>query len=376
MKPSKTNPRAESLLRARTQMLIERRKELRCLVRISRLVGDQGQPLERLLADAVRVLPAALRYPSQAWARLTLAAQVHQTARAKRTPWRLTAKVRTRLAGEGRLEIGYLSQHAFLPEERELLRAVAVRIADLADLKTFEASLLAHRTRLRSLAAELTRAEQRERRQLALDLHDRVGQSLAVAKLRIESMRADLQRAHDGASLTESLGALSDLIQALIEDTRSLVFEISPPILYELGLGPALRWLAERLSWRAGIAVQVHIEPDAHASPELEEELRAFLFRAAHELLTNAIKHAHASELRIALGRTGGRACLCVEDDGVGFAVPPEGPPPAMSGLGLFSLRERLEHLGGSLRLESAPGRGTRVRIEAPVALPEQGGAP
>ncbi len=149
---------------------------------------------------------------------------------------------------------------------------------------------------LRRLAAEVCLAEERERRRIAADLHDHLGQALALMKMRLQNLRGDAVLGGHGSTLDE-LVALSD--QA-IRYTRSLTFDLSPPVLYELGLGPALEWLGEDLARRHGLKVAVR----DRARLALPDDLKVMLWKSARELLHNVVKHAARPE---GGHRTGGR---------------------------------------------------------------------
>ncbi|HLD47073.1 MAG TPA: ATP-binding protein, partial [Desulfobaccales bacterium] len=155
------------------------------------------------------------------------------------------------------------------------------------------------------------------------------------------------------------------LIEESIRYTRSLVFELSPPILYELGFEPAMDWLAEHMGKQYGLAVA--LEDDDNPKP-LDNEARVLLFRAVRELLFNVLKHSRASSARVCMRRAGEHLEVIVEDNGVGF---PPGKPGDLSGkiegFGLFSIRERLNYFGGRMEIDSTPGEVTRVILSLPL---------
>jgi signal transduction histidine kinase len=155
------------------------------------------------------------------------------------------------------------------------------------------------------------------------------------------------------------------LIEESIRYTRSLVFELSPPILYELGFEPAMEWLAEHMEQQYGLAVTV--EDDENPKP-LGNEARALLFRAVRELLFNVLKHSQASGARVCMRRTGEHLEVIVEDNGVGFTPDkPDGSSAKIAGFGLFSIRERLNYFGGRMEINSTPGEVTRVILSLPL---------
>ena len=223
---------------------------------------------------------------------------------------------------------------------------------------------------LQALALDLTRAEERERQRAAEIIHDQLQQLLALARIRLGIVLERITARPVRKSLTD----LDRLLTESLEITRSLTAELSPAILRRSGLAAALRWLGRWYHDRFGLEVAVEID----AEGEADDETRVMLFRAARELLFNVVKHARAPNAAVRLSRTSdGRARIAVSDKGEGF-------DPEMlragdgtgEGFGLFSLRERLELLGGQFDVESAPGRGTSITISGPAPRPVTPEAP
>ncbi len=290
-----------------------------------------------------------------------------------------------------------------LYDERRTYSGAIVVCRDVTEEKDAQEKLRRYQSQLRSLASELSLVEEHERRRLAAALHDHVGQTLALTKLKLGSL-ADRARPASGwlARLFEKvlvrLGLkshvwtaaehdacfteLKSLIESTIRDTRSLIFELSPPILYELGFESALVWLAQRFSEQHNLDCRV--VDDGRPKP-LQDDFRIVLFQAVRELLFNVVKHARAGQAVIRVARADRHIHVSVEDDGVGFdpaEVIADAESSRLHGFGLFSTRERLDFLGGSMHIDSAPGCGTRVLIVAPLAesehtrQPADGGTP
>ncbi|MDY6917007.1 MAG: sensor histidine kinase, partial [Chloroflexota bacterium] len=158
------------------------------------------------------------------------------------------------------------------------------------------------------------------------------------------------------------LDEIAGLLDRAVQDTRSLTFDLSPPILYELGLGPALEWLVERVQEEHGI--RAVFEDDGKHKP-LGDDARAFLFRAVRELLMNVARHAHARTVTVAVSRSNDSIRVEVTDDGVGFHVSER--EWKTRGFGLFSIRERMTDLGGDVDVQSEPEKGTRVTLTVPL---------
>jgi len=224
-----------------------------------------------------------------------------------------------------------------------------------------------YQERLRSLASELVLTEERERRRLAMDLHDSIAQSLALSKTKLDALRT---QSH-AADLPEAVDEVLEILKPAIRDARSLMFQLSPPLLYVMGLEAAVESLAEQAQEQHGLVTT--FSDDEQPKP-LGEDLRVLLFRAVRELLINVIKHSRASTARIRMRRDNGCIRIDVEDDGVGFSPAGENEDPLVgkSGFGLFSIRERLQHLGGRLEIDSAPGRGSRITLTAKLQDTEE----
>ena len=273
------------------------------------------------------------------------------------------------------------AQQALVRSEAEVRRANDDLQAANRALKEYSDTLevrvdertdeLSRRTaQLQGLAVQLTRAEDRERQRVAEVIHDHLQQLLSVARINLamalEQVTADAAR--------KSLTDLDGLLAESLEITRSLAAELSPAILRRSGLAAALRWLGRWYQGRYGLKVAVDIEAEA----EPDEETRAIVFNGVRELLFNVVKHARAAKAGIQLNRTAdGRAVVIVSDDGLGFDPETlrvsDGNAP---GFGLFSLRERLEILGGQVEVSSSPGRGTSITIVGPPPKPEPAGTP
>lgn len=236
-------------------------------------------------------------------------------------------------------------------------------VEDISERKKAEEDIHSYQQQLRSLAAELSLAEERERRRIATILHDHIGQILAMSKIKLGSLIESSVSSAEGASIREIRG----YVEQAIDYTRSLTFELSPPVLYAFGLEAALEWLSEEITEQFGIGCE--FEDDGQSKP-LSEEMQVFTFTAVRELLANVGKHANATRAKITARRINRSLVIHVADDGIGF-----NPSKLRShlyrnqGFGLFSIRERIRHLGGQMEVKSIKGRGTRVILEQPLAI-------
>ena len=264
-----------------------------------------------------------------------------------------------RVPGRGRR---FLDAHynPFL-DEHGLVSGVVADIRDITEWKDSETKLRQHQDKLRILASEMSLSEERERRRIAADLHDRTVQNLALSRIKTGALRKSLSSEEGSTILTE----IQALIDQTIHDTRSLVFELSPPVLYELGFEPAVEWLTEQMEARHGVACVVL--SDKWPKP-LDKDLEVVLFQAVRELLANVGKHAKATRVKVELSRKENTVYVSVGDNGIGFDVNSIGGwGNELGGFGLFSVRERLLLLGGRLEISSAPGSGTKITLVAPL---------
>jgi two-component system, chemotaxis family, CheB/CheR fusion protein len=216
---------------------------------------------------------------------------------------------------------------------------------------------------LRALAAELGLAEEREREAIARDLHDNLAQVLHVAKLKVGA----LAKAPGNGGALMALKELDTLMTHAEASVRSLMFQLNPPVLSELGLVSALQWLAEEMQRTYGLAVDVR---DDGAPKPLSRTTRLVAYRAVRELLINVAKHAGVSHAKVDAATAGEAMIVTVRDSGKGFD-PALLTRPARKGLGLLGVRERMGFVGGSAEIRSAPGRGTKISLTVPIEATE-----
>jgi signal transduction histidine kinase len=211
----------------------------------------------------------------------------------------------------------------------------------------------------RRLGRAVWRVQEDERRRLARELHDGVGQNLTALKHRLALLGSALPA--DAHALRTQLDAAIALCSTTLEDTRAMSRLLRPPILDDLGLEPALRWLARSVGEAGGPTVDIDIGP----LPVLGDDIQTLLFRVAQEALNNAARHANARSAQLRLFARDQRLELRIDDDG-------EGCDPAVAlragGSGLGGMRERLRLYGGRLELRSAPGEGMQLSATVPMA--------
>ncbi|MBI5215073.1 MAG: PAS domain S-box protein [Ignavibacteriae bacterium] len=229
---------------------------------------------------------------------------------------------------------------------------------DVTERKNAEAKLV-------SLASELSGTEERERQRMATYLHDYISQNLVFCKLKLHG----LQQVISDEQFLQQVREVQALVEQLIRDSQTLTFELSSPLLHELGLEAGLEWLAEQIEQRHGVKCSFEA---SQRTIQLEHESVVLLFTIARELLMNVTKHAQATSARIALLYQPNKVLLSVNDDGKGFNVEMLGSRISkQGGFGLFNIKERLVYVGGSLNIVSKQERGTTVTVTLPMKKKE-----
>lgn len=220
--------------------------------------------------------------------------------------------------------------------------------------------------RLEQLSRRLLAAQEDERRNVARDLHDEIGQLLTVVKLDLQAVL----RQPGTAALAPALKEGMESIDRVVARVRDLSLDLRPSMLDDLGLVPALRWYAQRQAKRADLALTLTLP---HELPRLPGEIETVCFRVAQEALTNIARHAAARHVELTLVAEERELRLRVRDDGAGFD-PEAARRDAGAGFGLLGMRERAELAGGEFRFDSMPGRGTSVKVRFSIAETETGG--
>jgi signal transduction histidine kinase len=219
-----------------------------------------------------------------------------------------------------------------------------------------EAHRLRYQAQLRALAAEISLVEERERRRLANELHEQVGQILAIAQIRLGALTPEVSSGSGQAALQEA----RDHVEESIRYIRSLTAELSPPVLYEMGFAAAVVWLARQIRDQHGIEVELQQHPIAW--PPCDDR-QILLYITVRDLLTYVARQAQPREIKILMQPEGNHLRLRVEHDGVGVSDAGRDPP----GFALFSIRERLDRIGGTVEVQSPPAGGTVITLSVPL---------
>jgi PAS domain S-box-containing protein len=245
----------------------------------------------------------------------------------------------------------------------ELVEANLQLQDEIAFRRRAEKEVVAHKMKLSAMTLELSLAEERERRNIVEDLHDHVAQSLAMTKLKMSEISSLAT-----AEISTMLDELNDQLHRIIKDIRSLIFSISPPVLYELGFKEAVLWIAEQMQHKYGLSVEVEADEQL---VKLDHDISVILFKAVRELLTNIVKHSGTDNATVSLHSNGDTFRVSVKDNGAGFDVSEiYFSNDSSLKFGIFNIMERIRCLGGSVDIRSLSGQGTQNTIEVPLTKP------
>lgn len=234
-------------------------------------------------------------------------------------------------------------------------------VMDITEKKVVEQKVTEYQEKLKDLANELINSEEKQRRQIAVDLHDHVGQILASSRLQISTVSKSINDKH----IQDKLKNISNGLNESIDITRKVIFELSPPQLNEIGLAAALSdWMQKELKVKHGI--ECEIKADSEKYP-LSSELRYLLFRSVRELLNNVIKHSDAKNVDVIINYQNSILSISVNDNGKGFSYIPDLLRMRDTGFGLLSITERIESIEGELLVDTSPGKGTTATLRLPI---------
>ncbi|MGH7951224.1 MAG: response regulator [Limisphaerales bacterium] len=241
------------------------------------------------------------------------------------------------------------------------VRRAMVEVEQRAARKRAEAKRREYSRKLQVLSRRLVETQETERRHIARELHDQVGQALTVAQLNLQAM----SQLPDAKKLNGRLDETLHVIGRVLDQVRDLSLELRPSMLDDLGLEPALRWFTDRQASLTGLHCEILSTPLEH---RLDSVIETECFRVAQEALTNITRHAHAHNVTVELRPENGSLHLRVRDDGVGFKVGAIRERAVRgASLGLLNMEERAALAGGKLEFISAPGRGTEVHAKFPL---------
>ena len=274
--------------------------------------------------------------------------------------------ISSRRMGALRIVVGLRSDRGEFPIDASISQITesgkkfyTVILRDVTERIRAEEALRHSQTELRELAYATNSVREQEKSRIARELHDELGQALTALKLDLTWLSERLPAGQE--AIAEKLGAMQAMIDGTVAATRRISADLRPMMLDDLGLVPAAEWLVQEFTQRTGIPCELRV-----ASPELElkDPHATAVFRILQESLTNVARHAQAQRVEVALGRVDGSVTLNVRDNGRGFSLD---DPRRPNSFGLMGLRERVSLLGGEVRIESQPARGTALHVQIPL---------
>lgn len=253
----------------------------------------------------------------------------------------------------------YLSWNAFPRVEEKRMFAIA---RDITDAMAKEKEIEAQRNVLQDLTTELTLLEERQRREIASNIHDTLSQSLVISRMKLNGLlKKDLQDDNK-----EVLRKILKYVDDALESSRDITYNLSPPVLYELGLKDAVRWLVDKTEKEHGLKIETSLE---EKGPDMKEDKQILVFRTVQELFYNTIKHSGASEMQVKMDSDDKELSIVISDNGSGFDTSKlKKDSFRSSGFGLFTVIQRIENIGGEIDIKSEKGKGTIVSFYLPLS--------
>jgi signal transduction histidine kinase len=387
--------------------LTERVKELTALHKTARILQDETKSPTEIMSEIVMLLPPAWQFPEITSARICFMNLEAVTPNLDERARKQIADFTLHNGQKGSIEVFYSEERPheyegpFLKEERDLIESLAEMLrsyfqhrlsdealqtahddlekqvrerteelvkandalqAQITEYRNAEKRIKTYQEQLRQLAAELSLTEARERRAIATDLHDHIGQALAFIKMSISQFRGNAIF----CGFESDIDNITNLLNQTIQYTRDLTFEISPPILYELGFEAALEWLAERYERKHHKKIKIEKKEPIGI---LADDVRVTLYKSVQELLTNVVKHSNATRITISMDVVDDVVHVKIADNGCGFDTGIlDIASPNNERFGLFNIKVRLNHLGGMAIIKSSPGHGAVITLSAPRA--------
>jgi signal transduction histidine kinase len=345
----------------------KREKELNCLYGISKLIY-QKDSLEALFQGSADFIPPSWQYPEITCAQIKVFGQSFRTENFKKTKWKQSREIIVTGERIGAVEVYYLEEKPeidegpFLLEERELIDEIAFTLSKTIEHKQAKEKIKQYQKKLKTLASKLTLVEEKERRVIASELHDHIGQSLAFSHI----MVAKAKKYAPEGKLANILDEISQSLFDTILATKELVFDLSTPILDEIGLAEAIsNWLEEKVRKKHGFRIEFI---DDNIKIPLSNDLESILFRNVRELLTNVIKHSQATRVIVKIERQEIKLKITIQDNGIGFEYDSKDTIMNDAGhFGLFNIHERMTDYDGTLEIITKPGNGCRAILSVPL---------
>ena len=261
---------------------------------------------------------------------------------------------------DGTIFFGSISSTSALDELGKVIHYDGI-IEDITERKNVRKKLALHQENLVTLSNELTMAEEKVRRRLAISVHDKLGQSLALANIKINELYKQTKNSEQKKIIDEIVA----FVEESINESRNISYELSPPVLYEMGLVPAISWKLDDIE--KGNKIKTSLI-DQSKSYEPEENVKIILYRTLNELLQNVLKHSKADNVNISFKLLANDYIITVTDNGIGFDLnTTRDKAVSQKKFGLFSIIERIKYIGGRVEIEATPRKGTKIIIKIPI---------
>ncbi|MGA9236408.1 MAG: PAS domain-containing protein [Desulfobacterales bacterium] len=340
----------------------ERVKELNCLYDISALGYKPQVSLDENIQGIVNLIPPAWQYPDVVCSRIILEGEEFRTPNFKETPWRQSCEIILNQEHIGRVEVFSLKEMPerdegpFLAEERLLIEAIAEHVSRNVERHRSEESI-------KSLSGDLIRIQESERHRISRDLHDKVAQDLASLKIAIETLFRDIPEIV--CSQSSKISNILKILEESIRSVRKISYDLHPAGLDDMGIAVALEMLCNEYSEHNAIDIGFHAA--GIEKLKIDSNTQINLYRIVQEGLNNICRHAEAKNVRIKLVAAYPNIILRMEDDGKGFEIQKRMRETVFEKrMGLMSMRERANLLGGKMRITSKEGEGTKVVVKFP----------
>jgi two-component system, NarL family, sensor kinase len=340
----------------------ERTKELYCLYRISALGYKPHASLAENIQGVVNLIPPAWQYPDMTCSRIILEGKEFKTLKFKETSWKQSCEIILNHEQIGLVEVFYLKEMPerdegpFVVEERLLIEAIAEHVSRNVERHRSEESI-------KSLSGELIRIQESERHRISRDLHDKVAQDLASLKIAIETLFRDIPAIVHSQTLKVS--KILQILEESIRSVRKISYDLHPAGLDEMGIAVALEMLCNEYSEHHAIDIGFHSA--GIEKLKIDSDTQINLYRIVQEGLNNILRHAEAKNVRLKLVAAYPNIILRMEDDGKGFEIERRMRETVLEKrMGLISMRERANLLGGKVRITSKEGKGTKVVVKFP----------
>ena len=336
-------------------------KELKCIYNIFNIV-EQENNLDKIIQDIVTVIPSSWQYPDITCSRIILEGREFKTHNFRESPYKQISNITIYGRKKGTVEIYYLEEKPlcdegpFLKSERDLIKGISQTLRRIIERKRADEEIKKSHEKLRELFELLQVIREEERKNIAREIHDELGQLLTALKIDIKVALVKESNEHE---LGEKINSMTDLIDMTIQNVRRIASELRPVILDDFGLNAAILWHAKEIEKRTGIKFKITTIPE---DITMDKNKSVIIYRIIQELLTNIIRHARATKVEIKLKHRDNKLFVFVKDNGIGIEENLD-----RKSFGLLGIKERVQYWRGVLHIKGKHGKGTSVTIILPV---------